>query len=316
MQMKRLSYSVVLVVSLVAIFSSFKNGSNDNAEIVPAGAIVTKITTGNYSFLEGITWIGKNGLYFNDINGSTTGKLGHSVNQIKDGVETTLNNASRNVNGMYFDKKHKQLVVCVNQAGAGYIATMTLDGKYKDTIVSKFNGKNFNMPNDLDVDKQGGIYFTDPTWNVVKPQPINGVYYYSAKKGIRLLIDDMKKPNGIILSPDEKTLYIDDWDGIDIWAYDILESGKIGNKRSFAKLPAATGTNSGADGVAIDTKGNLYVTFKGGVRIFAPDGKTISTIPVPEAPTNCTFGGKNMKTLYISAGKNIYSIELNTIGIR
>jgi len=311
------SYSKIIIVCLTVIFCSFRNERIiEDSEIIPTGATVKKITTGNYSFLEGVTWTGKNGLYFNDINGAAAGKLGHSVNQIKDGIETTLNNASHNANGMYFDKKRQQLVVCVNQVGAGYIATMTLDGKYKDTIVSKFDGKNFNMPNDLDVDKQGGIYFTDPTWNAAKPQPVNGVYYYSAKKGISLLIDDMKKPNGIILSPDEKTLYIDDWDGIDIWAYDIEEPGKIGNKRTFAKLPASTGTNSGADGVAIDTKGNLYVTFKGGIRIFAPDGKTISTIPLPEAPTNCTFGGKNMKTLYISAGKNIYSIELNVAGIR
>jgi len=299
------------------IFCSFMNERIiEDTEIVPTGATVKKITTGNYSFLEGVTWTGKNGLYFNDINGATTGKLGHSVNRLKDGIETTLNNASRNANGMYFDNKRQLLIVCVNQAGAGYIATMSLDGKYKDTIVSKFNGKDFNMPNDLDVDKQGGIYFTDPTWNAVKPQPVNGVYYFSPKKGIILLIDNMKKPNGIILSPDEKTLYIGDWDGIDIWAYDVIAPGIISNKRSFAKLPASSGTNSGADGVAIDKKGNLYVTFKGGVRIFAPDGKTISTIPVPETTTNCTFGGPKMNTLYISAGKNIYSIELNTIGIR
>lgn len=309
-----LSLLIVICLNLSFVFSQTTDRSQNKP--IFTGQTLKKITTGNYSFLEGVTWTKKNGLYFNDINGSPTSNLGHSVNRWKDGIENMLNNASHNANGMFFDRKRQLLVVCVNQAGSGYIATMTLDGKYKDTLVSTYNGKNFNMPNDLDVDKQGGVYFTDPTWNVQKPQPINGVYFYSSKKGISLLISDLKKPNGIILSPDEKTLYVDDWDGTDIWAYDVLTPGIIANKRSFAKLPASMGTNSGADGVAIDTQGNLYVTFKEGVRIFAPDGKTISTIPVPETPTNCTFGGDNMKTLYISAGKNIYAVELNTTGIR
>jgi len=284
--------------------------------IVPSGAKVQKMTTGTYSFLEGVTWTGNSGLYFNDINGSASGTLGHSVNRIKDGTETMLNSASRNANGMYFDSNSQLFTVCVNQAGAGYIATMTLSGVYKDTLISQYNGNNFNMPNDLDVDNQGGVYFTDPTWNSSKPQPVNGVYYCSADKHVSLLVSDMKKPNGIILSPDQKTLYIDDWDGIDIWAYDVTAPGIISNKRSFTKLAASSGTNSGADGVAIDINGNLYVAVKAGIQIFSPDGKTISTISVPENPTNCTFGGANMKTLYISAGKNIYFIELNTVGIR
>jgi len=323
------AFFILLLLTIVHLYACKKDSESaikpDNTpsptpsvSIVPTGATVQKITTGTYSFLEGPAWAGSAGLYFNDINGSTTAPLGHSINKILNSTETVLNSASRNSNGMFYDAAHQQFIVCVNQAGAGYIATMGLDGKFKDTLVSKYNGSNFNMPNDLDVDASGGVYFTDPTWNSSKPQANNGVYYLSSDKKITQGISNLSKPNGIILSPDQKTLYVDDSDGKDIWAYDVTATGVIANKRSFAQLPVSSvfSSSSGADGVAIDTSGNLYVAFTGGIRIFSADGKIVSTIAVPEGPTNCTFGGTNMNILFITAGKNVYSIQLNTVGIR
>jgi len=162
----------------------------------------------------------------------------------------------------------------------------------------------FNSPNDLCIDKKGGIYFTDPTWST-EYHPQNRVYYRTPENGeVRMLIDDMSKPNGVLLSNNGEKLYINDsWSKV-VRVYDITEDGTLTNKQDFATLqiPDSEQNNSGADGMATDTDGNLYVTTTVGVQIFDKNGTPTQTIQVPEKTTNCTFGGvdKNIHTIYNS----------------
>jgi gluconolactonase len=122
-------------------------------------------------------------------------------------------------------------------------------------------------------------------------------------------------PNGIILSPDEKTLYVIPSGQAEMLAYPVTAPGKIGDKRIFCTLKQASGkTNGGGDGLAVDVKGNLYITSALGVQVFDPAGSLLGIIEFPEQPANCDFGGKDMKTLYATARTSVYSVPMEIAG--
>ena len=172
-------------------------------------------------------------------------------------------------------------------------------------LADGFEGKKLNSPNDLVQDGSGGIYFSDPRYGNRDDMEmeIEGVYYYSRSKKLTRVIDDLGKPNGVLLSNDGKTLYVADTVGKKIHAYDVTGEGTIANKRDFAPI--------GSDGLTIDERGNLYATWQGKVWIFSPEGKDLAQIECPEGPANCTLGGPNGNTLYITARTGFYSIDLN-----
>jgi len=172
-------------------------------------------------------------------------------------------------------------------------------------LVDQFEGKKLNSPNDLVQDGYGGIYFTDPRYGKRDDMEmdIEGVYYFSRGKKLTRIIDDAGKPNGILLSNDRKILYVADTVKKKIFAYDVIGEGKIQNKRVFAEI--------GSDGLTIDERGNLYATWRGQIWIFSPDGRELARIDCPEGPANCTLGGPGGNTLYITARKGFYSMDLN-----
>jgi gluconolactonase len=204
---------------------------------------------------------------------------------------------------------------------------VAIDPKSKEIMVlaAEYNGKKFNRPNDLVVDRAGGVYFTDPMFGSGQPnQDKMAVYYVTSDGKVTRLIDDLMRPNGVILSPDEKTLYVLPSGSPDVMSYSLISPGKLGQGKVLCKLEQAdAGQPRGGDGLTVDTKGNLYLTQPNlqAIQVVSPDGKTLGLIRFPERPSNCTFGGKDMKTLYVTANSqsgsgSLYTVKMEATGHR
>ena len=187
-------------------------------------------------------------------------------------------------------------------------------------LADKYDGKRFNAPNDLVIDKSGGVYFTDPEFAAPKPFPQGKrtIYYIPAKgEVVRLIDEDMPNPNGIILSPDEKTLYVIPSSSAEMLSFPVEGPGKLGKKATFCTLDQPKGSkNAGGDGLALDAKGNLYITTGLGLQVFSPEGKKLGVIAIPEHPANAKFGGKDMKTIYVTAHTGVYAVPMEVAGHR
>ncbi|MCF6311929.1 MAG: SMP-30/gluconolactonase/LRE family protein [Verrucomicrobiales bacterium] len=172
-------------------------------------------------------------------------------------------------------------------------------------LAESFEGKKLNSPNDLVQDAVGGIFFTDPRYGKRDDMEmdIEGVYYYSRRHKLTRVIDDLKRPNGVLLSLDHKTLYVADTELKKIFAYEVTGEGTLGKRTEFA--------NIGSDGLTLDERGNLYATWQGKIWILSPEGKDLAQIECPEGPANCFLGGPKGNTLYITARTGLYSIDLN-----
>ena len=184
-------------------------------------------------------------------------------------------------------------------------------------LTEKIHGKRFNSPNDVAVWKDGTLWFTDPPWGLRGPHEIPGhwVYKLDPKTGkVEVLIKDLAMPNGIVFSPDGSRLYVADTGGHKrhpdpkyhnypdtVTCYAVSKQGKLG-KKLFT-------IDEGSDGMAVDVKGNLYLTH-GQVQVYDADGKKLETIEVPEKPANVCFGGKDYKTLFITARTSLYQVRL------
>lgn len=304
-------------------------------KIVPEGAKAKLVINGSESepalvFTEGPAW--QNGkLYFSnmyfdgDFNGDPT--KSSLVEMDPDGSYRNIVQNKMQTNGI-IALEDGTLAVC--DMFGHRILKMDTKGNILKVLASKYEGKSLDGPNDLVMDSKGGIYFTDPqfTGDAVKNQPGRTAYYLSPNGQLKRLLepDSYAMPNGIALSPDGKTLYInntfDDKESWDvnsdkenfIWAYDVAEDGTISNERQFAELYLTANVldrlekSSGADGMKVDAEGNLYVATYAGVQLFNNKGEFQGMIYVPDYPVNLTFGGADMKTLYITTHDKIYSI--------
>jgi gluconolactonase len=223
---------------------------------------------------------------------------------------------SGGANGLAFNAAGELIAVVTAKPG---IAVLAPAGKER-VLVDQFEGTPLNRPNDLVVDKSGGVYFTDPGARPEpgKPAPPTAVYYLSPKGLLKKLATDIPRPNGIQLSPDEKTLYVANTFGDHILAYDIKKDGSVGQRRNFAKLDGVTqtetGITSGADGLAVDAKGRLYVASAAGVQVFDAKGAALGTIALPKAPQNLAFAGEGKKTLYVVGRGAAYKVAVLTPG--
>jgi gluconolactonase len=209
-------------------------------------------------------------------------------------------------NGTYFDKQGN-LIACADEKNE--LWSISPDKKVT-VLLSEFDGKLLNGPNDLWIRPDGNLYFTDPLYarrywkrDKVMQQPGQYVYYFDVKSRKATPVStDLKQPNGIIGTPDGKTLYVADIGAKKTYAYDTTAEGPLTNKRLFCEL--------GSDGMTIDSEGNVYLTGQG-VTIFDKTGKKIAQLPVPEPWTaNVTFGGKDRKTLFITASKKVYAVKM------
>ena len=176
-------------------------------------------------------------------------------------------------------------------------------------LADRFEGKRLNSPNDLVLDGKGGIYFTDPRYGNRDDMQmqVEGVYYLPRGGELRRVVEDLVRPNGLILSPDKSILYVADNGAGTVIAYRVQEDGSLEKIQKIADMAV--------DGMSMDVLGNLYCTGGPRVVVFAPDGERRVVIPVPEGTANCTFGGPEHKTLFITAHQGLYAIDLNVAGV-
>jgi gluconolactonase len=221
-------------------------------------------------------------------------------------------------NGMISDKDGAVLLC---QHGSRRISRVAPDLKITP-MIEKFEGHRFNSPNDMVYRSDGALYFTDPPYGLAKQDEdpakelkFNGVFLY--KDGVlKALVKDLTRPNGIALSPDEKTLYVSNSDEKKrFWMrYDVAADGTVSNGRIFFDL--ANAKEQGIpDGMKVDSQGNVYASGPEGVWVFSPDGRHIGTLQPGETAANVGWG-EDGKTLYITASTSVYRIRLNVAGIK
>jgi gluconolactonase len=294
------SFSVSILLILIAV--NAQSQYQGLGAIIADSAKLVKVADG-FSFTEGPAADKKGNVYFTD----------QPNNRIlmwseKSGIKTFLEPAFRS-NGMSFDKKGN-LWTCADEKGE----LLMITPQKKVVVVSgSFDGHRFNGPNDVWIAPDGGMYFSDPFFvrdywtHKQMTQPKQCVYYLKPDhKTIIKIVDDLLQPNGVIGTPDGKTLFIADMQGRKTWSYKINPDGSLSDKKLFCEM--------GSDGLTLDEEGNLYLVGRG-VTVFDKSGNKLGTIPVPEGWTaNVCFGGKDFKTLFITASKGLYSIRMKVKG--
>src|SRR5262245_2157303 len=267
-----------------------------SAQIPGIGPIgqVTQAQTG-FQFTEGPAADLQGNIYFTDVQRSRIHKIDTQ------GQLTTFLENSGGMNGLMLDPRGR-LIGCQSQTGR--IVAIDITSKNIETIASEFEGVRFTSPNDLVVDRQGNIYFSDRNGNAV--------YFFATDGKVSRLITTLTLPNGILLSIDEKTLYVL-YGSPNLVVYPINAPGQLGEAKMFP-----LDGNGGGDGMTIDTNGNLYVTRPGinAIQVLKSTGESLGTIGVQETPSNCKFGGSNLKTLFITARTSVYTARMQSIGYR
>jgi gluconolactonase len=277
--------------------------SQKNLSPVVADGASLQLISNQFSFTEGPATDKDGNVFFTDQPNNkiwkydTNGKL-----------SVFLSDCGRS-NGMFFDK-NGNLISCADEHNQ--LWSINPEGKVT-VLVNDYQGLKFNGPNDVFVTPAGAIYFTDPYYQrsywTRQAAEIKGqkVYYLKEKNDAVVVVDDLKKPNGIIGTPDGKYLYIADIEGNKTYKYTIAHDGMLKDGKVF--------TDQGSDGMTIDQQGNIYLTGKG-VTVYNSDGKKIEHMDVPADWTgNITFGGKERDFLFITASKNIYTLKMKVKGV-
>lgn len=267
---------------------------------------VTKIQ-GDFQFTEGPALAPDGSVYFTDIPAESIMRL------TPEGKVELFFKPSLHTNGTIYGGEGRLLACQMD----GRLVAIDLKSKETTVLTDAYQGTRYNACNDLVIDKSGGIYFTDPRYRAPEPWPQGKeAFYYRHSDGtVTRLGDDLTAPNGIALSPDEKTLYVVPSMSSKMMAYAIDAPGKISDGRVLCETRQAEGqSNTGGDGLAVDSNGNLYITTGLGVQVFNPDGELLGIIECPEHPANCAFGGPELKTLYITARTGFYSCSMPISG--
>jgi len=265
--------------------------------VVAVGAKVEKVA-GGFKFTEGPAADSQGNIFFSDIPNNRIHKWSW------DGKLSTFRENSGGSNGLYFDRKGN-LLAC---EGTGR-RLVSIDPSANVTVLAdKYQDKQFNSLNDLWIDRAGGVYFTDPRYGSRDGMEQDGehVYYLSPdRKRLIRVIADLVRPNGVIGTPDGKRLYVADHGDKKTFVYDINRDGTLSNKKLFAP--------EGSDGMTIDSQGDIYLTADV-VAVYNSKGEKIETIQIPETPANVTFGGKDKRTLFITARSSLYSVRMRVRG--
>jgi gluconolactonase len=300
-------------------------------KLIPADSKMEVIGSG-YAWCESPVWVPSGQfLLFSDIphnaimrwDAKSGSKLylkpsGYTANDARGGESGS--------NGLVLDRNGR-LVLC--QHGDRRVARLdtSLDDPQPKftTLAARYQDKKLNSPNDAVVDSHNAIYFTDPPYGLEKGMddpkkelPFQGVFRIGPSGKLSLLTKELERPNGIALSPDEKTLYVaNSYEQRPvIMAYELHHSGAaLGPGRVFFDARSLAGKPGACDGMTVDAKGNLFATIPGGVGIFGPDGKQLGLLDTGDRTANCDFGGSDASTLFIAANNRVLRIKTSTKGI-
>jgi len=292
-----LGAAAILAVLAVPVLAQMPAGIPG---VVAPGAVPELIQEG-FTFTEGPVGTADGGLYFSDIRVSKTFYLDAA------GKITVARENTSGANGLALTKDGELLFA---EGDAKRIAKRNRDGTIA-TLTEGPPGLPLLAPNDLIVDAKGGIYFTDPGPRPVVPGRPTYVYYLPAGAKTPVLIDNaVPRPNGLTLTNDGKTLIVDDTLNPTVFAYDVQPDGSVRNKRAFLQLrDIPPGSESGADGLAIDRDDRLYITTVTGVQVFDAKGQYLGTIKAARQAANVAFGGPDKQTLYLTAREGLYRVK-------
>ena len=297
--------------------------------VVPPGATIEKIAAG-FLFTEGPLWVPRTAttdgyLLFSDPNAnaiyrwSPDGQV--SVFRTKSGYTGVDigEYAQPGSNGLALDREGR---LTINEHGNRRVTRLEKTGALT-VLADRYQGRRLNSPNDLVYRSDGALYFTDPPFGLPKfsddPRrelPYSGVFCLIHGE-LKLVGSDLAGPNGIAFSPDEKYLYIGNWDPSRkvVMRYEVRDDGMLANGRVFFDMTSAPGEDA-LDGIKVDRRGNLYVSGPGGLWILSPEGKHLGTIRGPEHPHNMAWGDDDGRTLYLAAQTGVYRIRLGVAGMR
>jgi len=291
--------------------------------IVSPGAKIEKLA-GGFMFTEGPVWVRDGGyLLFSDPNNNLIYRWseedGVSVYRTHSGY-TGMNigeYGQPGSNGLTLDAQER---LTINEHGNRRVTRLEKNGQLT-VLADRYEGKRLNSPNDLVYRSDGALYFTDPPFGLPKffedsrkELPYSGVFCLINGE-LKLVSKDLTGPNGLAFSPDEKYLYVDNWDEKRkvIMRYDVHPDGTLSSGQVFIDATSEPGEDAW-DGMKIDVKGNLYLSGPGGLWIVSQEGKHLGTIVGPEHPHNLAWGGEDHKTLYLAAQTGLYRLSVNIPG--
>jgi gluconolactonase len=315
MPSQQTKWSPVLCVSLLiswlslfvasAIAQELEAAAPGFWRLVDRNAKVEKVA-GGFRFVEGPVWSPEGYLLFSDIPANQI------IKYVPGSAPAVFREPSGNSNGLTYDRSGR-LLICEHTRRR--VTRLETDGQLT-VLAESYEGKRLNSPNDIVARSDGTIFFTDPPYGIPQGEkqelPFQGVYKMSPDGKLSLLADDFERPNGVALSPDERTLYVDDTARGHVRAFHVARDGSVSNGRVLAELKSDR--KGGPDGMKVDRKGNLYVTGPGGVWVFDKTGKHLGTIVMSELPANCGWGDKDFRTLYLTARTGLYKIRLRVPG--
>jgi gluconolactonase len=264
-----------------------------------------QVATG-FVFTEGPLWHPDGFFYFVDVRASMLYRLTL-------GEKPVVVRKTNGGNGTTFDLQGR----LINCEGDGRRVTRTDPDGTVTTLIDRFDGKRLNRPNDVICASDGALWFTDPSLRVPLPEREleRAAVYRIAADGSVQEVAPFEYPNGLALSPDERTLYVANtrWTKY-IHAIEVDAGGTMLRRRIFADM-SSDGTNGVPDGMKVDAAGRVFCTGTGGVWVFAPDGTKIGIIETPEVCANIAFGGPDLRTLLLTASTSVYTLHVKTPGL-
>jgi len=291
--------------------------------IVPTNPKIFKLAEG-FQFTEGPIWMKYGDLLFSDPNANkiykyaANGTLSVFKNQSGYSGRDVSEYRQPGSNGLTLDPQGR---LTINEHGNRRVTRLEKDGTLK-VLADRFEGKRLNSPNDLIYRSDGALFFTDPPFGLPgfyedprKELPYSGVF--ALYKGqLKRVSTDLKGPNGIAFSPDEKYLYVGNWDPEKkiVMRYEVNPDATLSNGEVFFDMTSAPGEDA-IDGIKVDQQGNLYVSAPGGLWVLSSAGKHLGTIKAPKHPHNLAWGGEDGRTLYLTAQSALYRMSLNIPGI-
>ncbi|KAA1161282.1 SMP-30/gluconolactonase/LRE family protein [Pseudoalteromonas distincta] len=291
------------------LLNTVNSQSNEQSPLIKG--VTPTLVSDNLLFLEGPTWSSHdNAFYFSEMNFASSQALGPDSTIYKLVLPNTLTTYLKHsgTNGLYAKGENLYTLNHSTQS----LSKINIKSKTNTVIVNKFDELSFSSPNDMTMHKNGDIFFTVPNWQLgerTQQMPYTGVYKLSNMGTLSLIDATLEKPNGVALSPDQRTLYVGDFSNR-VSKYTIDENGDILPREDFIKVTSP-------DGIKVDSAGNIYISShkKGVINIYTPRGSLIDKIELGPNVTNLAFGGKNRKTLLITTAKGLFTLDVKVAGL-